>query len=208
MNHASSNRPARPEPALFDAILARRSVSALGPPGPTDADLARILSAAGTVPDHGQLRPFRFAVVSGEGLRTFGAALADAARERKPEITEMALEAVRAKALRSPTIVVLIASPKPAKIEAWEQVVTAGCTGYAIVLAAHALGIGAVWKSVPFTHGRGLTELLSLGPTEEMIGWIHLGTPTSEATTATRAPLDLSAVTTVIDGGAPRPFRP
>lgn len=207
MDQAPSDRPAQTSDALLDLILSRRSATTLGPPGPSHADLARILAAAGTVPDHGQLRPFRFAVVSGDGCTAFGAALADAALERKPGLSETALEAMRAKALRSPTIIVLIASPKPGKIEVWEQVATAACTGYAIVLAAHALGIGAVWKSVPFTRGKGLTELLGLGPAEEMIGWIHLGTMTKEPAAA-RAQLDVSAVTTIIDGATPRPFQP
>ncbi len=191
--------------ALLDSILSRRSATALGAPGPTPEQLAKILAAAGTVPDHGQLRPFRFVVVSGEGRAAFGAALADAALERRPELTPTALEGVRSKAFRSPTSIVLIASPKPGKIEAWEQVATAACTGYAMVLAAYALGVGAVWKSVPFTRGKGLTDLLELGATEEMLGWIHLGTSVSEAV-ALRAPLDIAAITTVIDGATPRPF--
>lgn len=190
---------------LLDSILTRRSATTLGAPGPSTEQLAKILAAAGTVPDHGQLRPYRFAVVSGEGRAAFGNALAESALERRPELTATALDGVRSKAQRSPTLVVLIASPKPGKIEAWEQVATAACAGYAIVLAAHALGVGAVWKSVPFTRGKGLTELLRLGPTEEMLGWIHMGTSMSEASPA-RPPFDVSAVTTLIDGNTPRPF--
>jgi nitroreductase len=191
--------------ALHTWIVSRRSVDKLGDPGPSQADLTRILAAAGTVPDHGQLRPYRFVVITGEGRAAFGNALAEAARERKPETPEPKLDAMRAKAMRSPTSIVIIASPKPGKIEIWEQVATASCTGYAIVLAANALGIGAVWKSVPFTKGKGITELFALAPTEEMLGWIHLGTPLKEIAEP-RAPLDVSTVTTVIDGAGPRPF--
>jgi nitroreductase len=196
--------PNQPTDALLDLMLSRRSATVLEAPGPTESELARILSAVGTVPDHGQLRPFRFAVVSDGGREVFGAALADAALERKPGLSEQGLQGLRAKALRSPTIIVLIASPKPGKIEAWEQLATAACSGYAIVLAAHALGVGAMWKSVPFTRGKGLTELFGLGPTEEMLGWIHLGT--SKESAVARPTLDVSALTTVIDGPTPRPF--
>ena len=206
MAQLPSDRPAELGDALFEFLLSRRSATSLGPPGPSNADLERLLSVSVTVPDHGQLRPFRFAVVSGDGRTAFGNALADSALERKPELPERALESMRAKALRSPTSIVLIASPKPGKIEVWEQNATAACTGYAIVLAAHALGIGAVWKSVPFTRGQGLTELFNLGPAEEVIGWIHLGTSTQEP--AEREPFDVSAVTTIVDGATPRPFQP
>jgi hypothetical protein len=49
--------------------------------------------------------------------------------------------------------------------------------------------------------------LFGLGATEEVIGWIHLGTSTKPITKA-RAPLDVANVATIIDGGPPRPFQP
>lgn len=190
---------------LLELLLARRSASTLEEPGPTREQLDRILLATGGVPDHGLLRPFRFVVVEGEGRKHFGDALASVQADRKPGIPEGALEKMRAKAFRSPTSVLLIASPKPGKIEKWEQHATAACAGYAIVLAAHALGVGAVWKSVPFTTGRALTELLALSETEEMLGWIHLGTSTREEP-APRPPLDLSSAK-LIDGPVAKPYR-
>jgi nitroreductase len=189
----------------LDWLLARRSATVLAEPGPTPDELAKILAAAGTVPDHGELRPFRLAVLSGDGRAAFGNALAESARERAPTLAEAALVKIREKAQRSPTIVAVIASPKPGKIEVWEQVATAACAGYAVILAAYALGVGAVWKSVPFTRGAGLVALFGLAPTEEVIGWIHLGTSVKPITKA-RAPLDLGSIVTVFDGSAPRPF--
>ena len=193
------------DPPLLELVLARRSISSLGAPGPTHAQLDHMLRAAGTVPDHGRMRPYRFTIVEGEGRAAFGDALAKAAIERKPDLSAGAADKTRAKAFRSPTILIVIASPKPGKIEVWEQHATAACTGYAITLAAHALGVGAVWKSVPFTRGQALTELLGLAPTEEMLGFIHLGTPTG--TEPPRPPLDLSAVTTLLDGSGLTPYR-
>jgi nitroreductase len=194
--------------AMIDFLCARRSAAALEAPGPTRAQLDRILLAAGSVPDHGRLRPFRFAVVEGDGRVAFGDALALAAAERKPELSAAALDGVRAKALRSPTIVVLIASPKAGKIEVWEQHVTAACAGYAITLAAHALGVGAVWKSVPFTRGKALTDVFQLAEAEEMLGWIHLGTPAGAEAPAARPALDLASTAIVLDGSGVTRYRP
>lgn len=191
---------------MLDFMLSRRSAGTLGSPGPTREQLERMLLAAGTVPDHGRLRPFRFAVIEAEGRAAFGDALARTAAERKPGMSEAALEGVRAKAFRSPTIIALISSPKPGKIERWEQQATAACAGYAIVLAAHALGVGAVWKSVPFTRGQALSELFGLGETEEMLGFIHLGTPTAAEEPAARPAIDLSAMTIVIDSSGTSRF--
>lgn len=194
-------------PDHLEFLVSRRSATSLGAPGPTREELARVLAAAGAVPDHGLLRPFRFVVAEGDGRAQFGDALAKAAAERNPAMSPSTLEKVRAKAFRSPTVVVLISSPKPGKIERWEQIATAACAGYAIVLAAHALGIGAVWKSVPFTKGVALTETLGLAVDEEVLGWIHLGRPTREEVPPSRAPLDLASMTTVLDGSARVPYR-
>ena len=194
-------------PSILDFIVSRRSATSLGPPGPTRLELDRILIAAGAVPDHGLLRPFRFVIAEGEGRTQFGDALAMTAAQYQPSISPSALEKLRAKALRSPTIVVLIASPKAGKIETWEQKTTAACAGYAIVLAAHALGIGAAWKSVPFTKGNALAETLGLGESEEMLGWIHLGKSIRDGAPPARAALDLSATTTVLDGHGRKPYQ-
>jgi nitroreductase len=195
-------------PALLDLVLSRRSAAALVDPGPSPEELERILSAAGAVPDHGLLRPFRFVVAEGEGRARFGDALAATALERKPELPESAREKIRSKAFRSPTIVALIASPKPGKIEVWEQNATAACAGYAIVLAAHALGIGASWKSVPFTKGAALAEALGLAEGEEMLGWIHLGRAARDQELPARKPLALAEMTSVLGADGRKPYSP
>lgn len=192
---------------LLDLVLSRRSAPVLKEPGPTHAELAQILKAAGTVPDNGGLRPYRFVVVEGEGRAVFGDALAQTAAEHRPNMPAAGLDKIRAKAFRSPTLVALIASPRSEKIERWEQLATAACAGYAVVLAAYALGIGANWKSVPFTRGAALARVLGLADGEEMFGWIHLGRASEEVAPAPRAPLLLADVVTQLDGsGALRAF--
>ena len=183
----------------LEFLMSRRSANALVAPGPSRAQIEQMVRATSTVPDHGRMRPFRLAVIEGDGRLAFGRALAGAAAERKPSTSPEGLAAVAAKALRSPTIIVVVASPRPGKVETWEQHATAACAGYAIVLAAHALGVGAVWKSVPFTRGKALTALLGLTETEDVFGWIHLGTTPPEETPAVRPEVDVAAITTMID---------
>ena len=175
-------------------------------PGPSREKLDVILRAAGSVPDHGLLRPFRFVVAEGDGRERFGDALAAAAAEHSPGMPAARLDKVRDKAFRSPTIVALVFSPKPGKIELWEQSATAACAGYAVLLAAHAIGVGAVWKSVPFTKGRALSEGLGLAAGEEMLGWIHLGTPAFDAQLPARIPLVLGEVVTSLEREGLMPY--
>ncbi len=192
---------------LINLIVSRRSVSTLIEPGPSPDQLRSILLAASAVPDHGLLRPFRFVVAEGEGRAQFGDALARTAQERMPGLPPHKFDGIRQKAFRSPTLVALISSPKPGKIAVWEQSATAACAGYAIVLAAHALGVGAIWKSVPFTKGSALSEVLGLTEDEEMLGWIHLGQPGRDDEASPRVPLALDEVVTVLADNARRPYR-
>ena len=187
--------------ALLDLVSSRRSALALVAPGPTAGQLESMLRAAGAVPDHGLLRPFRFVVAEGDGRGQFGDALAAAAAEYSPGMPAAKLEKIREKAFRSPTLVALIFSPKPGKIEFWEQSATAACAGYAVLLAAQALGVGGVWKSVPFTKGPALSAALGLTEHEEMLGWLHLGTsPLGQALEA-RPPLLLEEIVSVLHQG-------
>ncbi len=98
-------------------------------------------------------------------------------------------------------------SPKPGKIERWEQSATAACAGYAVLLAAQALGVGAVWKSVPFTKGKAFCEVLGLTVDEEMLGWIHLGTSPRDAVLPPRPAMALEEVASVLSSAGRTPFR-
>lgn len=177
---------------------------------PPDADaLERIIASATTVPDHGGLRPWRFAVVAGSGREWFGEALVAGLHEvRGPAVPEAAVAKMRGKAFAAPCAVVLIASTDPvSNVPVWEQVASAACTGYAIVLAAAGLGYGAVWKSAPVLESRAVRSLFDLSEDEQLLGWVNLGSPgpVSERK-SDAAPVDLTGLVTVIDGQGSRAY--
>jgi nitroreductase len=179
--------------ALLVGITQRRSARTFADEAPTAAQLAAVLEAAATVPDHGGLRPYRFVVVAGEARARFGEALATAAERAATDAGDGRVDRERyvRKAFVAPTLVAVVASPRAHdKVQAWEQRATAACAGYALALAAHGVGLGAVWKSVPFTRGDALTELLRLGDEEELLGWINLGRV--ESLPPPRPPVELS----------------
>jgi nitroreductase len=192
---------------LLDLVSSRRSALTLVEPGPSRSQLDGILRAAGSVPDHGLLRPFRFVLAEGEARGTFGDALAAAAAELSPGAPAARLQKVRDKAFRSPTLLAVVFSPKPGKIERWEQSATAACAGYAVLLAAQSLGVGAVWKSVPFTKARAFSEVFGLTEDEEMLGWIHLGTTPADVAFPPRPPIVLEELASVLVPGGRTPFR-
>ena len=175
------------------AMLDRRSSSTLVEPGPSVDQLGQILEAATTVPDHGGLRPWRLVVVSGRGRDRFGDALAAAGREAIPTLDTATTERLRGKAFVAPTLIAIAARVDGgAKIPAWEQVASASCCGYAIALAADALGFGAMWKSSPFQRGDELFRLLDLEPDDQFLGWVNIGTTVDAV--APRRSSDLSRI--------------
>ena len=146
---------------------------------PTPADLERILATATTVPDHGDLTPWRFAVCSGPGRDRFAEALvAGLTEEKGADQPESVVTKMRGKAYAAPCSVILIASPDPtSNVAVWEQVTSASCTGYAVVLAAAGLGYGAVWKSAGVLGTEPVRQLFGLTDHESLLGWVNLGTP-------------------------------
>jgi nitroreductase len=160
----------------------RRSRPALTSPAPDPAQHREILSAAAAAPDHGRLRPWRFVVVD-EGARTaLGDAFAAAHTEREPMAAAADLQRTRAKALRAPMIVVVVSAPVPhPKIRRWEQRASAVCVAHGVVLAAHALGFGAMWRSGWFGESPKVRAHLGLADAEDVTAWVYLGTPAGPA---------------------------
>jgi nitroreductase len=165
--------------SLIDQLGAPRAEPSRDGMPPDDRSLARILETATTVPDHGSLRPWRFAVIIGAGRDRFGEALVESLHQlRGDDLPEAMVTKMRGKAFAAPCAVMVIASPNPeSNVPEWEQVVSASCTGYALVLAATALGFGAVWKSAAVLDGEPIRALFDLAPGERLLGWINVGTP-------------------------------
>ncbi len=163
----------------IDALAAPRVGPAPDGSPPDDSALAQILEAATTVPDHGGLRPWRFAVVRGDGRDRFGDALVAGLLELRGDgVPDAAVAKMRGKAFAAPCAVVLIASPRvESNVPEWEQVASASCTGYAVVLGATALGLGAVWKSAAVLDTEPVRTLFGVAEHERLLGWVNLGSP-------------------------------
>jgi nitroreductase len=193
----------------LERLTARRAEPRRDGEAPDDGALALILHAATTVPDHGGLRPWRFAVVRGAGQDRFADALEAGLRElRGGDQPEAAVAKMRGKAHAAPCAVALIASPQPeSNVPVWEQVASASCTGYAMVLAAAELGFGAVWKSAAVVDAGPVRALFRLADEERLLGWINLGSPAppGRRRRPEEEPVDLGGLVTMV-GTDDRPF--
>lgn len=156
----------------------RRSRPALTAPAPDRAMLREMLGAASSAPDHGRLRPWRFVVIDGPALGTLGDVFAAAHAERSPAVSADELARTRTKPLRAPMIVAVVATPREhPKVPVGEQHATAVCVAHGLTLAAHGRGVGAMWRTGWYGDAPKVRAHLGLRDTEELIGWIYLGTP-------------------------------
>jgi nitroreductase len=162
----------------YESLVTRVSPIEIGDPAPDNAEEAKILAAALRAPDHGRLRPWRFISIRGEGRRAFGEVLAGSLQRRDPKVTPELLDRERQKAFRAPFILVAAARITPnSKIPASEQLLSAGAAAQNIMIASHALGFGALWKTGDAAYDAEVKEALGLQVSDEIVGFLYIGTP-------------------------------
>lgn len=163
---------------LLEAIDTRSSVSALGEPGPTDAQVETLLRAGGRAPDHGRLRPWRFLLVRGEARQRLGDILAEALLAGQPGAAPETVERERRKPLRAPAILIVAAAPVPHPgAPEIEQILAAGAATQNILLAAHAMGLGAIWRTGAPAFDPRVVAALGLPAEARIVAFVYLGTP-------------------------------
>lgn len=166
------------------ALHTRVSVSRVRAPGPDQATLQQIIKAGLRTADHGLLKPWRFLTIQGESLHRLADLFAQATLADAPQTSAAELQNIRGKALRAPLILVGIVSPKAhPKVPLQEQQLSAGGALQNMLTAAHALDVGAIWRTGPMATHAVVKHGLGLAEDESIIGFIYMGTidgPTRE----------------------------
>lgn len=177
-------------------LLSRESAMKLDAPGPSEEELDRIFESAGRAPDHGKLRPWRFVVIPTESRAAFGELMARSMQRRMPDAAEDMLRREREKAMRAPVIVVVAARvQKNGRIPEIEQIAAASAAAQTIMLAAPAMGYGAMWKTGDVAYDPAARQELGLMADDEIIGFMYLGTKTGMPSNVVRpAPREHVAV--------------
>lgn len=153
----------------------------LGGPGPHVAELAAILQAAAHAPDHGQLQPWRFVLVPDSARTLLADVFAQALLERDPDATPEQTEQAREKAYRSPVLLLAVvdAACGDAEVDLSERLVSAGCALQNMLLMATAQGYGSALTSGKALKAASLRALFRLGPDEQAVCFVSIGTVVS-----------------------------
>lgn len=164
---------------MLDFLSRRRSVKPvlMRGPGPTAAEIDRILSVAVRVPDHKKLTPWRFVVFEGEARARFGEVLAAAcAAEEKEPPSAMRLETERRRFQDAPLVIGVVSRvvAMPGAPE-WEQVLSAGAACFNLCLAANALGFATNWLTGWYAYSPRVKAAMGLADNERVVGFVYIG---------------------------------
>jgi nitroreductase len=144
-----------------------------------DASLIREIIEAGTwAPNHKQTEPWRFVVLSGDARSQLGDAMGRAAA-RGIEDSEAAVSAyakAASKPLRAPYVIAVYAVPNPVVPEV-EEIAATAAAAQNMLLAAHALGLAAMWRTGDLVFSPEVREFLQMPEEAHILGTIYVGYP-------------------------------
>ncbi len=165
---------------VIDALLNRRSVSPrmMSGPGPADAEIDLMLKAGARAADHGRLRPWRFVVIRGEARAKLGDVFAKARTLRDPGANAAEIEKERGKPMRAPVVLAVGARVirDHATVRTIDQTLAAGAAAQNILLAAFALGYGAMWLTGTNCYDPVVKAALGFDEDHDVVGYLYIGT--------------------------------
>jgi len=157
--------------AVLATIRNRRSVKQVRPdPVPREL-IEQLLEAAIWAPNHHLTQPWRFFVLTGEARVALGEVLA-----RDPALTPAKREAIRQKPLRAPVLIAVAVEPDPAR-PLLDELAAGAAAIQNMLLAAHALGLGAIWRTGRAIEDPAVKEFLGLSDRAVLLGFVYIGYP-------------------------------
>jgi nitroreductase len=178
---------------VVEAIRTRRSYGRMTQDRPPREVIERILDAAVCAPNHYLTAPWRFIVLTGEARELLGRAQQVALRQTfsGPDAPEhrAALEKELAKPLRSPVVVVVAVEKSTLEKAVWlEDVCATAAAVQNLLLAAHAEGLAAIWRTGETAYSPEVKEALHLSADAQVLGVVYLGYPDRSQPPAARPP--------------------
>jgi nitroreductase len=158
----------------------RRSNLRIDPDRAVDPELLeRLLTVAATAPNHYRTFPWRFTIITGEGRRGLGEALAaDVANDAGAD--EAKLTKARVKYLRAP---VMVAAASRAGADATASIENRDAVAAAIqtlLLAATDEGLASLWSTGAAVVSPAVARFCGFDPSDTVVGLVYLGWPTAQ----------------------------
>jgi nitroreductase len=157
--------------AVLTAIRERRSVKKVRPdPVPREL-IEQVLEAAVWAPNHHLTQPWRFFVLTGAARLALGDVLA-----RDPALSPDTREVIGQKPLRAPVVVAVAVEPHPDR-PLLDEIAAGAAAIQNMLLAAHALGLGAIWRTGRAIEDPAVKAFFGLSDRAVLLGFVYLGFP-------------------------------
>lgn len=161
-------------------IEARRSIGNLSLPMPSTDELTIALRCAMTAPDHKELRPYRFTVMTGEALGRFGEVLLKAGVEKADRLDEALDDTARTKLInmpkRAPMIITVATDYKShPKVPEFEQLLCVGAVIQNLLLALESQGYHTVWRTGDLCNEPAIKAHFNVSDDNVVCGFVYVG---------------------------------
>lgn len=180
---------------IFEAIETRRSQAHLLPREVDRATIEKVLSAGLWAPNHHHTEPWHFFVFQGEARQKLADAVMTNFHHDHPDATPKEIEKAQHKNPRrigeSPLVIVVSSDAGKDAMETQENYAAGACAVQNILLAAHAMGLGAYWRTGDgaYTKPNAIKELLGLPESATLVALLLMGYPDGPDKAATRKSL-------------------
>jgi nitroreductase len=167
---------------VIEAITSRRSIGKVKDlPVPVD-HIEKILEAGTYAPNHYRTEPWRFFVITGEGRKKLGAVLEEITTIENTGLPpdELAKKTEKAKnnPLRAPVIIAVGVEPSDKKnVIIKEEFAAVASSIQNMLLTAHSLGLGAIWRTGQVAYHPKINEFFGLTSKGELAAFIYIGYP-------------------------------
>ena len=168
---------------ITDAIETRRSIGRVKKDPVPDEVVEKILESAVHAPNHRITEPWRFHVFTDKGRGELARARAELARieaEAEGEDEDLAAGRIsreRKKAFRAPVVIAVVSKAGREEVETLENYAACAAAVQNMQLAAHALGLGSIWRTGPVAYHEHMREFLGLEPGDQIVAYLYIGYP-------------------------------
>ena len=164
----------------MEAIRTRRSV------GLSTGDVSRetikeLIDTATMAPNHKLTQPWRFTVVKGAARERLGEVWAeDACVGIDPAKRQAMYDGEKKKPLRAPVLIVVSTRTDKNPVTAEEDLIATAAATQNLLLAAHAKGLSAAWKTGKITSSTPVKQFLGLDSSDRILAVVYLGAQGTE----------------------------
>jgi nitroreductase len=174
---------------VLEAIHTRHSIGKVKPDPLAREVIEQLLLAGVQAPNHYNVRPWRFVVLTGAGREKLGDVLAESFHQKFPDVSAEALNKERAKSLRSPLLIAVgVDKPSESRVSELENICAVASACENILLAAHALGLGAQWRTGDPANDPNVKKFLGFAPDQHILAFLYIGHPADASSVADERP--------------------